>query len=730
MIRPTTPAATTPAATSTNGDGDLALSPPVPPQPDPDAPREEPNLSYIPALDGVRAFAVLGVMAYHGGIPWLPAGFLGVDAFFVLSGFLITSLLISEWQRRRTIALGHFWARRARRLLPALLLLLVFVALYAAFVAPAGAYPGLRLDSLSTLFYVANWHFILTGSNYFDQTSLPSLLTHTWSLAVEEQFYLVWPLVVLGVLKFTGRLWALLGLSVAGALASAIEMALLFRHGAGLTRLYYGTDTHGQCMLVGAALASGLALFAQRRAAVTPDPGGSIPGGDPAWAASSRWARILLAILGGAGAVAAGLLWSQSSYNGSFLWEGGFLAAALATAAVLLCVVCAQRSWLATALSVSPLRYLGRISYGLYLWHYPLFQWIDGQRTGLGGYALFGVRCGVTVVVATVSFYLVERPIRQGTFFRQWRAWVGAPAAVVAVTITVVLATGSGTVAAVPARSPVPAGPSRSHTTVLVLGDSTALTLSVGLSYGASRYGASVVEKGIVGCGVAVVSEVSLHGVDSAMAPACNPATPAAAQWPALWTGWVDQYDPAVVAILAGRWEVSTVEWKGRWTDILDPAYAIYVRQELQRAVDVASSGGAAVVLFTAPCYDSGEQFDGAPWPEDRPDRLNAYNALVRQVAAANPQTTTLVNLDGIVCPGGNFETQIDGVTVRAPDGVHFPFAFDPSSPQTALDTGAQVIAFGGWLAPRIWPSIVAAGHKKADRPPFSPVQGGGAAEG
>ena len=143
-------------------------------------------------------------MAFHGGISWLPAGFLGVDTFFVLSGFLITSLLISEWQRRHTIALGRFWARRARRLLPALLLLLVFVVLYAAFVAPAGTYPGLRLDSLSTLFYVANWHFILSGANYFDQASLPSLLTHTWSLAVEEQFYLVWPLVVLGVLTAHG----------------------------------------------------------------------------------------------------------------------------------------------------------------------------------------------------------------------------------------------------------------------------------------------------------------------------------------------------------------------------------------------------------------------------------------------------------------------------------------------------------------------------------------------
>jgi peptidoglycan/LPS O-acetylase OafA/YrhL len=709
MVRPTPPAPPAEPAPL------APLAPLAPPaEPDPDAPREEPNLSYIPALDGVRAFAVLGVMAYHGDISWLPAGFLGVDAFFVLSGFLITSLLISEWQRRGTIFLGQFWARRARRLLPALLMLLVFVVLYANFVAPAGTYPGLRLDSLSTLFYVANWHFILIGSNYFDQTSLPSLLTHTWSLAVEEQFYLLWPLVVLAVLKCTGRLWALLTVSLVGAVASAAEMALLFRHGTGTTRLYYGTDTHGQCLLVGAALASGLALFARRRAGGAASlRGGPTPGGDPAWAASSRWARTLLSVLGALGVAGAALLWWRVSFNGSFLWEGGFLVAALSTAAVLACVVCAPQSLVARALSVSPLRYLGRISYGLYLWHFPLFQWIDRARTGLDGYALFGARCGATLAVATVSFYLVERPIRKGAFFGQWRAWVGAPVAVAAVSLTVVLATGSGTVAAV-APTPVPTGPTHSHKTVMVLGDSTALTFAIGLSLDANHYGYNVVDHGILGCGVAVIPRVKESGIDATVASACNPATPASQQWPALWAGWIDQHHPTLVAILAGRWEVSTVEWRGRWTDILEPAFAAYVRQQLQRAVDVASSRGARVVLFTAPCYDSAEQSNGAPSPEDQPDRVKAYNALVRQVVAANAQRATLVNLDAVVCPGGAFTTRLDGVTVRAPDGVHFPF-FSPTSPQTAdPDTETQVRQFGAWVGPRVWPSIVAAGKMSA----------------
>ncbi len=231
------------AAPGVGAPGDLAAPP------DPDAPIGEPSLTYIPALDGIRALAVLGVMAYHGGIPFLSAGFLGVDTFFVLSGFLITSLLVSEWQRRQTIRLGAFWARRARRLLPALLVVLLFVAFYVEFIASQGTYPDLRLDALSTLFYVANWHFILVGSNYFVQTGPPSLLTHTWSLAIEEQFYLVWPLVVLGVLHFSRSVRVLLGVCVAGALASAAEMALLYHPGMNLTRLYYGTDTHAQCML-------------------------------------------------------------------------------------------------------------------------------------------------------------------------------------------------------------------------------------------------------------------------------------------------------------------------------------------------------------------------------------------------------------------------------------------------------------------------------------------------
>src|SRR5580704_9471518 len=179
------------------------------------------RLAYLPALDGVRAFAVVAVMIYHGGPFFATGGFMGVDTFFVLSGFLITSLLVGEWGQTMTIRLGAFWARRARRLLPALLLMLLFVAFFASVIVPKSTYPSLRLDALSTLLYVSNWHFILVNSNYFNQTAAASPLIHTWSLAVEEQFYLIWPLVVLGILRLTHNLRILLGVCVVAAVASA-----------------------------------------------------------------------------------------------------------------------------------------------------------------------------------------------------------------------------------------------------------------------------------------------------------------------------------------------------------------------------------------------------------------------------------------------------------------------------------------------------------------------------
>jgi peptidoglycan/LPS O-acetylase OafA/YrhL len=676
---------------------------------DADGQSAQPNLAYIPALDGVRAFAVVGVMAYHGGIPFLPAGFLGVDAFFVLSGFLITTLLLGEWRRRATIRLRAFWARRARRLLPALLLVLLFVVWFSTVVAP-GTYQDLRSDALATLFYFANWHFILAGSNYFVQTGPVSPLTHTWSLAIEEQFYLVWPLIVLAILKLTRDLRILLWVCSIGIVGSALEMALLYRHGVDLTRLYYGTDTHAQSLLIGALLAALLAILADRRR-TRPDPGSRRSAeGDAAWWVTGVGGRRLLAVLGGAGVLGLAFMWSRLSYSGWFLWQGGFLVAGLATASVLACVVCSPRSWLARGLSITPLRFLGRISYGLYLWHLPLFQWLDGERTGLTGYPLFGVRCAATLAAATASFYLVERPIRQGNLLRHWRAWVATPVAIGTV-LAVILVGASSSSAFSADGSTLRVSPTSiaggDTTRVLLVGDSTAFTISFGLAYQEAKFHAQLVNGAIIGCGVIIISAAEIDGIPGPADRPCNSASSPSEQWPAIWSKWIKQLRPQVVAILAGRWEVADVEWRGRWTNILSPTFAAYVRSQLTLAVRVATSEGAHAVVMTAPCYASGEQPNGQPWPEDQPQRLRIYNQLVKSVVSSSAGAGSLANLDGIVCPDGQFHESLDGVTIRSSDGVHFPVdslkAPDAADPNTA----AQVRAFGVWLNPKIWPELL-----------------------
>jgi len=226
-----------------------------------DLPRAEQHLEHVPALDGVRGLAVLAVLAFHGGMSWARGGFLGVDAFFVLSGFLITSLLLAEWAGTGRLALGRFWGRRARRLLPALLLVIVVVMLGARTLLPPEEVRLLRGDGLSALLYVANWRMILRGGDYFAQTAAPSPLEHTWSLGIEEQFYLVWPLLVAAALAMTllGRtrrsaLSLVLAMCVLGVAASTTALAALYQP-ADPGRAYYGTDSRGASLLVGAGLA-------------------------------------------------------------------------------------------------------------------------------------------------------------------------------------------------------------------------------------------------------------------------------------------------------------------------------------------------------------------------------------------------------------------------------------------------------------------------------------------
>ena len=221
-----------------------------------------------------------------------------------------------------------------------------------------------------------------------------------------------------------------------------------------------------------------------------------------------------------------------------------------------------------------------------------------------------------------------------------------------------------------------------------------------------------MVDEGILGCGVVEVPAVESGGVPAGRwRPACNPSTPADRQWPALWAGWLERYHPAVVAVLAGRWEVST--WTGRAggpTSRSRPS-AAYVERQLQRAVDVAARAGPTSCCSPPPATTAGSSPTAT---RGRPTSRTAWPPTTASCGRwwrPTPHTATLVDLDRLVCPGGRYESAIDGVTVRAPDGVHFPFEITLANPQVAdPDTLAQVERFGGWIAPRLWPRILDAG--------------------
>ncbi len=636
-----------------------------------DAPRpgwESEGLRRFSALDGIRAFAVMAVLFYHAGISWVGGGLLGVDVFFVLSGFLITSLLCRELSRSATVRLSRFWAQRARRLLPALFILLLGVAVYTYAFRGSVDLSLIRGDALSTLFYVSNWHFIIADQGYFAQAAAPSPLLHTWSLAVEEQYYLIWPLVAL----FVVRRWGIRALAVTAglaAVASATLMGALYVAGTSVDRLYYGTDTRAQALLVGSLLG-----------AIGSHGGESFSILPKRWT-STPWRRRMWVTVGVCGA--AYLVWAWHALEGQdpFLYRGGFFVVALAAGAVIVACVTVPGSVLARFLSVPVIVFVGRISYGLYLYHWPLFLAIDHAHTGLSGAWLLLVRLVVTFAVATVSFRFIEEPIRTRRAFRG-RAGLGVAAGAAAVTAAAVFAaTVAPSAGAVTLKGGVPLSPAerqalvagRAFTTnplrFIITGDSVALTLGVGLSHDSGqRYGVRLYDGGLLGC--------DLDHVPIIVSGAVSGPTPGCTNWRSTFKSGVDRIRPDVVGVLLGKWEVTDHLWHGHWVHVGDSGWDQHLVGELDQMADILSSTGSKVIFFTSPYIDPNvEAPNGTPYPENEPSRMNAWNRLVVEAAAKRKGTVTVVDVNRLMDPHGHFQSVIDGYTVRSTDGIHITTA-------------------------------------------------------
>jgi peptidoglycan/LPS O-acetylase OafA/YrhL len=624
----------------------------------------QPTIKHQPALDGLRGLAVAGVLLFHGG--HLTGGYLGVDAFFVLSGFLITTLLLVEHGNRGRISLGHFWARRARRLLPALVCVLAAVALYAAFIAQRGELPTVRWDAISTLFYFANWHAIVSTGDYFAIFRSPSPLQHTWSLAIEEQFYLVWPLVLVAVLRrgmpAKAAAKRVLALTVVLAASSFVLAQLLYTK-ADPSRVYYGTDTRAAAILCGAALACALAAWGPVR-------------GTRARRALEVVALIAAALL----AVA----WTHLSGNSNFLYRGGLLLCGLAVTIVIASAVHPERGPISTALSFKPLCALGIISYGVYLWHWPIFVWCNEQRTGLSGWPLFALQLAITFAVAIASYRIIERPIRYGWGTPRVMVWA-VPATVVALVAGLFAATTASSLpviaAWVPGQHTVPRASDASwiqamdylHTVaerpsnaarVLVYGDSIALTLSTeyagGVYHGRRIEGTSL---GLIGCSLLPWNRVA-GSVTYQQDPRCN-------DWPSLLGSAIAAYHPAVVATMFGAWEMFDRETGTGRENAGTQQLGDQLSAQLERLRKIVVDGGARLAILDTPCYKPPPGQDGQAniWKDT--SRTNWLNGVWAQFAARHPGDTSIAGLDTELCPGGRPIEDRYGDKYRQ-DGMHF----------------------------------------------------------
>ena len=615
-----------------------------------EAPGSRARLEHQPALDGLRGLAVVAVLLFHGG--HLAGGFLGVDAFFVLSGFLITSLLLVEARDRGGIALGAFWARRARRLLPALACIIAAVAAYTLLLAKPDEIATIRGDALATIGYFANWRAVASSHDYWALFRTPSPLDHTWSLAIEEQFYLVWPLLVAGMVsrRRFAPAWVLTT-SVVLALGSLVWALVIFDP-ANPSRIYYGTDTRIASILVGAALAAWLA-----------------------WRGPARAGRARIGLEAAALAAMAllALAWTRVTGSSNMLYRGGLFVCAIATAIVIAAAVHPRRGPVARLLSLRPLCALGLVSYGVYLWHWPVYVVLDESRAHLAGWPLFALRVTTTLAIAVVSYRLVERPIRRGAGARPRArrvrlAFVTATALVAAIVLATVSAPAPRVVVADQIRrsTPAPRGRSRSRSRgdrvrrLLVVGNSMAL---YGADEGFKRLhttpGLDVLNLGSIGCRLLPEESRTRYSngdVYVSQARACRDN----------WEFAVSAFRPDVVVLLVSEPTDAAHEIDGRWTAPCEPAYDQVLERELHDQIGLLASKGARVVVATT-------AYSGLPFKSDAWFRHNdCQNAIFRRVVATEPRAV-LADLFSWICPrlDVDCDTHIGDVVLR-PDGVHF----------------------------------------------------------
>ncbi|MEY5145483.1 MAG: hypothetical protein RL745_852, partial [Actinomycetota bacterium] len=646
--------------------------------------------------------AVLAVLVYHLDLGWLPGGFLGVDIFFVLSGFLITTLLIREFDVTGRIALADFYVRRFRRLLPAVVVLVVVVALVSRRYDPI-AQLSWREDAVATLMYVANWHFISSDASYFAEFADVSPLRHMWSLAIEEQFYVVWPLLAWASLRL--RRWfpeIIVSLLLIG---SAVTMAVTFA--ADPSRSYYGTDTRVHELLIGVAAALLLRRLGEPR--------------DAAARTRRAWHGTWLLSVGAAG-VAVGLATLRG--ESADYYYGGAVALSACTAMMILGVEFGRgtprRKWDAlTWLLSNPVAvWVGAISYSLYLWHWPVQVLLESGDVGLEGNQLAAARAVASLLLATASYYLVEQPLRRpraDATPTERRQSLAAVPGILLLTGVVVFAATPAAANSEPWNTQVPAGTitvlgSTKHgaPTLAVVGDSIAKSLMPALDQVAHERGVRLIAAAWSGCGIGIGYQIDMDGKsDLEFSKDCYEAVPSS------YARLVARYRPEVVWAHSVRERFPMRADDGR---ILMPRTAEHDAALLagyRRSYDVLSAEGAVV------------EFAPVTWPSLR------HKGICRDVKAQLPQCQADDGTDGVyqhindviaqfAASTGGVVKQVGTAPVICPAGPPCPESL-PNNPDVYLRwDGSHFTPPGAALvAPALFDAIdAAAGYRLTNAQP------------
>ena len=611
---------------------------------------DAPSLPRQPALDGLRAVAVAMVLLFHAGVPWMSGGYLGVSVFFTLSGFLITSLLRAEVVGTGTVRVGAFYARRARRLLPASIVCLAAIAIG----GPLGAWQGvahLERDLLGAVLQVANWVRLLAGESYGDllqtQAGRVSPLDHYWSLAIEEQLYWVWPLAIGGLARHRAPSGWSRTRAGATLVAGLCAPAIAWRWGPDAA--YWATPARAAEVLAGATLACLLAEGRLRR--------------PPGWLAPAA----LAALLAGAATLPA---------RGGFAFHGGLPLVAVGSAGLLYGLQ--GPGPVRSLLAAPPLVGLGRISYGVYLYHWPIYAWLDEPATGRSGWALTGLRVVVTLVAASVSYIAVERPIRQ-IRWQPLRTLAWATPAVVAVAVAAVvlvpdLTTTYGpdpAAAAAAAIRPVsPTAPLRRLVVrdlapsrpvrIMVIGDSTAQSLGAGMVAWANANPtlAQVTVRAGQGCGFVRSGQATGDVADS---------------WPAacdrLFAGLPDDLRtarPDLVLLYVTSRDTDPRSWDGgppRTPE--DATFRQHAIEDYRAFTDLVLAVTPATVVWVRPPM-ADPYWRGDPEVFHNPRQHRALDAVRAAAAAPYPARVRLLDVRARLEAIG-----MDADRSARPDGIH-----------------------------------------------------------